>query len=290
MSVATTQKSVATTQKSVATTQKWSRFGWAALTYLVVFLLIFPVIWMVITGFKSEVAAISIPPTLFFVPTLDQFAQAINGGFSAYLFNSVVASLVSTTLALILGIPAAYAMVFQMRKKSADNMLFFVLSTRFLPFAAILIPLFVIITRLNLLDNLFTLIIVYTAMNLPLIIWMSRSYFLDLPKEVLEGAWLDGCTTLQTMLLIVVPMAAPGLAAAALLSIIFAWNDFFFAVTLTYTETPTLPIMVAVFTSNEGLFLAKVSALATMIILVPVIIGLYAQKYLVHGLTGGALK
>jgi sorbitol/mannitol transport system permease protein len=274
----------------MAITRKWSRFGWAALTYILVFLLIFPVLWMVITAFKTEVAAISIPPTLFFAPTLSQFALAINGGFSAYLFNSVVASLISTALALSLGIPAAYAMVFQMRKKSSDNMLFFVLSTRFLPFAAILIPLFVIVTRLNLLDNILTLIIVYTAMNLPLLIWMSRSYFMDLPKEVLEGAWLDGATTLQTMLRIVVPMAAPGLAAAALLSIIFAWNDFFFAVTLTYTNSPTLPIMVAAFTSNEGLFLAKVSALATMIILVPVLIGTYAQRHLVHGLTGGALK
>ncbi|HEY6539964.1 MAG TPA: hypothetical protein VIZ18_03465, partial [Ktedonobacteraceae bacterium] len=119
-----------------ATTQKWVRFAWAALTYLVVFLLIFPVLWMIITGFKTEVAAIAIPPTLFFVPTLSQFALAFNGGFFAYLFNSAVASLISTALALILGIPAAYAMVFQMRKKSADNMLFFVLSTRFLPFAA----------------------------------------------------------------------------------------------------------------------------------------------------------
>ncbi len=275
---------------NIATTQKWSRFGWAALTYIVVFLLIFPVLWMVITGFKTEVAAIAIPPTLIFAPTLSQFALATSSGFGAYLFNSAVASLVSTALALSLAIPAAYAMVFQMRKKSADDMLFFVLSTRFMPFAAILIPLFVIITRLNLLDNLFTLIIVYTAMNLPLIVWMSRSYFMDLPKEVLEGAWLDGSTTLQTILRIVVPMAAPGLAAAALLSIIFAWNDFFFAVTLTYTNSPTLPIMVATFTSNEGLFLAKVSALATIIILVPVAIGVYAQKHLVRGLTGGALK
>lgn len=275
---------------SIATRRKWSRFGWAVLTYLLVLLLIFPVLWMVITGFKTEVEAISTPPIFFFVPTLSQFALAFSGGFFAYLFNSAVAALISTALALVLGIPAAYAMVFQMRKKSEDNMLFFVLSTRFLPFAAILIPLFVIITRLNLLDNLLTLIIVYTAMNLPLIIWMSRSYFMDLPKEVLEGAWLDGATTLQTMVRIVVPMAAPGLAAAALLSIIFAWNDFFFAVTLTYTNSPTLPIMVATFTSNEGLFLARVSALATMIILVPVLIGIYAQKHLVHGLTGGALK
>ncbi len=274
----------------VSATRKWSSIAWGALTYILVIVLIFPVLWMVLTGFKTEIAAITTPPTLFFQPTLDQFQLAIDGGFGAYLFNSAVASLVSTALAMILGIPAAYAMVFQMRPKSSNDMLFFVLSTRFMPFAAILVPLYIIITRLNLLDNLFTLIVIYTAMNLPLIIWMTRSYFLDLPKEVLEGAWLDGCSTLQTIVRIVVPMAAPGLAAAALLSVIFAWNDFFFAVTLTYTNSPTLPIMVAVFTSNEGLFLAKVSALATMIIIVPVAIGIYAQRHLVQGLSGGALK
>ena len=274
----------------MAYTHKWAQPFWTVLTYLLVLLLVFPVLWMVITGFKTEIEAISPIPSLIFQPTLEQFQLAINSGFGAYLFNSVVASLVSTAIALVLGIPAAYSMVFQMRQKSSDSMLFFVLSTRFMPFAAILVPLYVIFTRLNLLDNLFTLIIVYTAMNLPLIIWMARSYFLDLPKEVLEGAWLDGATTLQTIVRIVVPMAAPGLAAAALLAIIFAWNDFFFAVTLTYTSAPTLPIMVAVFTSNETLFLAKVSALATMIILVPVALGIYAQRYLVRGLTGGALK
>ena len=271
-------------------THKWSQSFWTGLTYILVLLLVFPVLWMVITGFKTEVAAIAIPPTLLFQPTLDQFLLALNSGFGAYLFNSVVASLVSTAIALVLGIPAAYSMVFQMRKKSSDDMLFFVLSTRFMPFAAILVPLYVIISGLNLLDNLFTLIIVYTAMNLPLIIWMARSYFMDLPKEVLEGAWIDGASTLRTIVNVVVPMAAPGLAAAALLAIIFAWNDFFFAVALTYTNSPTLPIMVAVFSTNESLFLAKVSALATLIMLVPVAIGIYAQKHLVRGLTGGALK
>ena len=141
--------------------RKRSNFLWTALTYLLVFLLVFPVLWMVITGFKTEIAAITIPPTLFFQPILDQFQIAFEGGFGAYLFNSAVASLVSTAIAVVLGIPAAYAMVFQMRKKSSQDMLFFVLSTRFLPFAAILVPLYVIITRLNLLDNLFTLIVVY---------------------------------------------------------------------------------------------------------------------------------
>jgi sorbitol/mannitol transport system permease protein len=111
-----------------------------------------------------------------------------------------------------------------------------------------------------------------------------------LPKEVLEGAWLDGCNTPRTIVNIVMPMAAPGLVAAALLAIIFAWNDFFFAVTLTYTQSPTLPIMVAVFSSTQELFLAKVAALATGIILIPVVLGMYAQQHLVRGLTGGALK
>ena len=270
--------------------RKWSQSFWTIVTYVLVLVMIFPVIWMVITGFKQEADAYTPSPTLIFQPTLDQFQLAINAGFGAYLFNSIVASLVSTALALLLGIPAAYCMVFQMRKKSSNDMLFFVLSTRFMPFAAILIPLYVIVSRLNLLDNLFTLVIVYTAMNLPLIIWMARSYFLDLPKEVLEGAWLDGCNTLRTIVNVVVPMAAPGLVAATLLAIIFAWNEFFFAVTLTYTQSPTLPIMVAVFSSNQDLFLAKISALATAIILVPVVLGMYAQRHLVRGLTGGALK
>jgi sorbitol/mannitol transport system permease protein len=270
--------------------RKWSQPFWTVVTYVLVLVMIFPVIWMAITGFKQETDAYTSSPSLIFQPTLDQFQLAINAGFSAYLFNSVVTSLVSTALAMLLGIPAAYCMVFQMRKKSSNDMLFFVLSTRFMPFAAILIPLYVIISRLNLLDNLFTLIIVYTAMNLPLIIWMARSYFLDLPKEVLEGAWLDGCNTLRTIVNVVVPMAAPGLVAATLLAIIFAWNEFFFAVTLTYTQSPTLPIMVAVFSSNQDLFLAKISALATAIILVPVVLGMYAQRHLVRGLTGGALK
>ena len=270
--------------------KKWSKSFWTLITYVLVLIMVFPVIWMVITGFKQEADAYAPTPTLIFQPTLDQFQIALNSGFVAYLFNSIIAALVSTILALLLGIPAAYSMVFQMRKKSSNDMLFFVLSTRFMPFAAILVPLYVIISRLNLLDNLFVLIIVYTVMNLPLIIWMARSYFLDLPKEVLEGAWLDGSNTLRTIVSVVVPMAAPGLVASALLAIIFAWNDFFFAVTLTYTQSPTLPIMVAVFSSNEGLFLAKVSALATAIILVPVVLGIYAQRHLVRGLTGGALK
>jgi sorbitol/mannitol transport system permease protein len=270
--------------------KRWTNIGWTAFTYIAVAIFIFPVLWMVLTGFKQEVEASTAVPLVFFRPTLDQFKLVAESSFPAYLFNSLIASFVSTALALLLGIPTAYSMVFQMRTHSANEMLFFVLSTRFMPFAAILVPLFIIISRLNLLDNLFALTLIYTAMNLPLVIWMARSFFIDLPLEVLEQAWLDGSSTFTSLVRIVIPMSAPGLIATALLAIIFAWNDFFFAVALTYTEAPTLPILVSTFTSNEGLFLAKLSALATAIIIVPVALGIYAQRHLVHGLTGGALK
>lgn len=268
----------------------WGNIGWTALTYIAIGIFIFPVIWMVLTGFKQEVEASTAVPLLFFRPTLDQFKLVAESNFGAYLSNSLFASLVSTALALLLGIPTAYSMVFQMRSHSANEMLFFVLSTRFMPFAAILVPLFIIISRLNLLDNLLALTLIYTAMNLPLVIWMARSFFIDLPMEVLEQAWLDGSSTFTSIVRIIIPMSAPGLIATALLAVIFAWNDFFFAVSLTYTESATLPILVSTFTSNEGLFLAKLSALTTAIIIVPVALGIYAQRHLVHGLTGGALK
>ena len=272
------------------TMKVWSNLGWTVFTYLIIGIFIFPVAWMVLTGFKQEVEASTTTPLIFFRPTLDQFQLVAQSNFGAYLFNSLFASLVSTALALLLGIPTAYSMVFQMRTRSANEMLFFALSTRFMPFAAILVPLFIIISRLNLLDNLLVLTLIYTAMNLPLVIWMARSFFMDLPLEVLEQAWLDGSSTFTSIVRIILPMSAPGLIATALLAVIFAWNDFFFAVALTYTEAPTLPILVSTFTSNEGLFLAKLSALATAIIIVPVALGIYAQRHLVHGLSGGALK
>ena len=268
----------------------WTNLGATMLTYLAIGIFIFPVIWMVLTGFKQEVQAATTAPLLIFRPTLDQFKLVAEANFGAYLFNSAFASLVSTALALLLGIPTAYSMVFQMRTRSANDMLFFVLSTRFMPFAAIMVPLFIIISRLNLLDNLFVLTLVYTAMNLPLVIWMARSFFMDLPLEVLEQAWIDGSSTFTSIVRVIMPMSAPGLIATALLAVIFAWNDFFFAVALTYTQSPTLPILVSTFTSNEGLYLAKLSALATAIMIVPVALGIYAQRHLVHGLTGGALK
>lgn len=269
---------------------RWKSSIFTLFTYLIVIFFIFPAIWMVLTGLKNEKAAYSATPSWFFKPTLAQFELAFHSNFLLYLGHSVTASLVSTAIAIVLGIPAAYAMVFHLHKKASKNMLFFVLSTRFMPFAAIIVPLYIIFLHLHLLDTIASLIVVYTAMNVPLIIWMARSYFMDLPVGIIEAARIDGCTPYQTLLRVAVPLSSSGLTASALLAIIFSWNDFFFAVNLTFTKSPTLPIMMSSFMSNEGLFLAKVSALGVLIGVVPIVLGLYAQRHIVRGLTAGAVK
>lgn len=259
-------------------------------TYVLVLAFVFPVIWMVLTGFKTENQAYSTTPVLFFKPTLSQFALALQSGFLSYLTHSVEASFISTALAVVIGIPAAYAMVFYLKPKSSQNMLFFILSTRFMPFAAIIVPLYILFTKMHLLDTIVSLVIAYTSMNLPLIIWMARSYFQDIPYEVIEAAQIDGCTSMSSLWRVALPLSLSGLTASALLAIIFSWNDFFFAVNLTFTKSTTLPIMVSSFMSSESLFLSKVSALGTLIAIVPVVLGLYAQRHLVRGLTAGAIK
>ena len=270
--------------------QRWRTRGLTVLTYVIVIIYLFPALWMVLTGFKTESQAYSSIPTLLFQPTLSQFKLALGSGFGGYLTHSVMASFISTGIALLLGIPAAYAMVFHMPYKPSRNMLFFVLSTRFMPFAAIIVPLYILYTHFHLLDTITGLVLVYTSMNLPLIIWMGRSYFLDIPEGIIEASRIDGCSPWQSLLKVALPLSSSGLTASALLAIIFAWNDFFFAVNFTFTNVPTLPIMVSSFMTSESLFIAKLSALGTLVTIVPVALGLYAQRHLVRGLTAGAVK
>ncbi len=262
----------------------------AAVAYAAVIIFVFPAIWMVLTSFMTEREAYQSSPNLFFHPTWAQFGLAWSSGFPVYLSHSILASLISTAVAVVIGVPAAFAMVFHMPGKSSQGMLFFVLSTRFMPFAAIIVPLYIIFLHLHMLDTIPSLLIAYTSMNLPLIIWMARSYFMDLPMEIVEAARMDGCTPFQTLYRVALPVSSSGMVSSALLAIIFSWNDFFFAVNLTSTKSPTLPVMMSSFMTSEGLYLAKVSALGTMIAVVPIVLGLLAQRHIVRGLTAGAVK
>jgi sorbitol/mannitol transport system permease protein len=249
----------------------------------------FPVFWMFLTGFKTEAQASTDPPTFFFIPTLDQYEAVLGRDFVPYLINSFTASIFSTLLAIALALPAAYALSLAKVPKWRDS-LFFFLSTRMMPAVASILPLYILVRNLGMLDNITMLAIIYTGMNLPIAIWMIRSFLLELPREVLEAARVDGATLSVEIRRVILPMIAPGLAATALICFIFAWNEFFFAVTLTVTQAATVPVFLVGFITSEGLFWARLSAACTMAALPVIIAGWVAQKWLVRGLSLGAVK
>jgi len=257
--------------------------------WVVVFVFFFPVLWMWMEGLKTEPQAASSPPTLFFLPTLSSFQDVLSGDFPPYFINSAFASIGSTFLVLVLGLPAAYALAIRPIKRTQDALFFFI-STRFLPFAASLVPLYLLARDLKLLDNIFALTLIYTTINLPLGVWLLRSFLLEIPNDLFEAARVDGAAFRHEILRIVVPLIAPGIAATSLICLIFSWNEFFYAVNFTSSVAATTPIFLVGFISGRGLFYAKLAAAATVSSLPVLLAGWIAQKQLIRGLTMGAVK
>ena len=247
-----------------------------------------PVAWMVLTSFKTEEAAIADPPSLVFTPTLQHYADAFASGFLDSVWNSVLASVVSTSAVILLAVPAAYALAVRPVAKSKD-VLFFFISTKMMPVAAGIVPLYMVARDLDVLNTRAVLIVLYVGMNLPLAIWMIRSFMAEVPGELLEAARLDGADRVREMFLIILPLISPGLASTALLCFIFAWNEYFLAVNFTSTVA-TLPIFLQKFLSFGKLYTAQVAAVATLVNLPVVLAGWLVQKSLVRGLTFGAVK
>jgi len=269
---------------------KLSSIGLTTLTYIIAFVVFFPVLWMVLAGFKTEGTAVELPPKLFFSPTLDNFRTAIeSSGYSTFFGNSVFLSVGSTILALLLGVPAAFSLGLFPTKRTA-RVFSWVLSTKMMPLVGIIVPLIVIYKQIGLYDSRAGMILLYAAMNLPLVIWMMGSFFAEVPREVLEAAQIDGAGVLRSLISVVLPLTAPGLAATALLSVIFAWNEFFLAVNLTGPNAGPLTVYISGFMTSEGLFWAKMSAASTLAIAPVFIAGWIAQRWLVRGLTMGAVK
>ncbi len=258
-------------------------------TWVIALGFFFPVLWMVLTAFKQERDAYTETPKLVFTPTLDQFANVFDGGLWVYVANSAFATVVSTVLVLLLAVPAAYALSIRPVRKTSD-VLFFFISTKMLPVVAVIVPLYVAAGWVGLLDNIWLMIVLYTAMNLPIAVWMMRSFLLEVPKEVLEAAEMDGARLPTLLREVLLPMVAPGLAATALICVIFAWNEFFFAVNLTAAQAGTVPVFLVGFITSEGLFWAQLSAAATVASLPVILAGWVAQKQLVRGLSMGAIK
>jgi sorbitol/mannitol transport system permease protein len=272
---------------------RWGTLALGVTTWFVAALFFFPVFWMVLNSFKTELVA-NATPVLFFEPTLERW-QAVTEetpgllSFSEAFANSFIIVLISTALVLLLAIPAAYALSIY-PVKSWRDVLFFFISTKFLPVVAAILPLWIIAKELDLLNTHLVLIILYTAMNLPLAVWMLRSFFGEVPRELIEAAQMDGTGLWGQIKDVMLPIVAPGVAATALLCFIFAWNEFFLAVQLNPVDASTVPVWVSTNVTTRGNFMARLSAASTLAVLPVVIAGWVAQKRMIRGLSMGAIK
>ena len=261
--------------------------------WLATLLFFFPVFWMVLSSFKEEQDA-NTSPKLLFSPTLDRYrdiTETTSGllSFREAFFNSFWVVTVSTVVVLLLAIPAAYALAIRPVPKWR-YVLFFFISTKFLPVVAAILPLWILARELDLLNTRLVLMILYTGMNLPLAVWMLWSFFREIPRELVEAAEIDGAGLRGQLASVILPIAVPGIAATALLCVVFAWNEYFYAVQLNPADGSTIPIWVTTNISTRGNFLAKLSA-ASVLACVPVVLaGWLAQKRMIRGLSMGAIK
>jgi sorbitol/mannitol transport system permease protein len=251
----------------------------------------FPVLWMILTSFKTEASAVASPPELLSATwTLENYAEVwARSDYPRFFWNSVIISIGSTLLGLVIAIPAAWSMAFVPGKRTKD-LLMWMLSTKMMPAVAVLIPLYLLFQRLGLFDTKIGLVLALMLMNLPIIIWMLYTYFKEIPGEILEAARMDGANLWNEIRYVLTPMAIPGIASTMLLNVILAWNEAFWTITLTTTKAAPLSAFIASFSAPQGLFYAKLSAASAMAIMPILIIGWFSQKQLVRGLTFGAVK
>ena len=258
--------------------------------WLIAIIFFFPIFWMILTSFKTELQAISVPPLMFFEPTLENFELVQErSDYFGHAINSIITSFGSTLLALIIAIPSAYSMAFFPGKFTKDILLW-MLSTKMLPAVGVLMPVYILADAAGLLDTRIVLVIIFAFMNLPIIMWLLFSYFKEIPKEILEAARMDGCSTWDELRHIILPLSWGGIASAGLLSIVLAWNEAFWSINLTAADAGTLTALVASYSSPEGLFWAKLSAVSTLACAPIIVFGWFTQKQLVQGLTFGAVK
>ncbi|AVS73247.1 carbohydrate ABC transporter permease [Paracidovorax cattleyae] len=253
-------------------------------------LLFFPIAWLFLTAFKTELQAIHVPPLFVFAPTLENFIEVQRrSDYLLYARNSLITSLGSTVLGLLIAAPAAYSMAFFRTRKTRD-ILMWMLSTKMMPAVGALVPIYVIAQTAGMLDSLTALTIVFTLSNLPIMVWMLYSAYKDIPHEILEAARMDGAGLWAEFRHVVLPLSVGGMASTGLLCLVLSWNEAFWALNLTSAKAGTLATLIASYSSPEGLFWAKLSAASLLAIAPIVVFGWFSQKQLVQGLTFGAVK
>jgi len=255
------------------------------------FLVFFPILWMVLTSFKTELEAFATPPSfLFFEWTTENYATVQQrSDYFHHAINSIVIAGGSTLIALLIAVPAAWSMAFSPTNRTKDVLLW-MLSTKMMPPVGVLVPIYLIYRNFGLLDSRAGLVLILCLGNLPIVIWMLFTYFKEVPKDILEAARMDGATIGRELVYVLTPMVVPGLASTLLLNLILAWNEAFWTLNLSTSQAAPLTVFIASYSSPEGLFWAKLSAASTLAIAPILVLGWFSQRQLVRGLTFGAVK
>jgi sorbitol/mannitol transport system permease protein len=254
-------------------------------------LIFFPILWMVLTSFKTELEAFTVPPSfLFFEWTTENYATVQSrSDYFHHALNSVIIAGGSTVIAALIAVPAAWSMAFAPTKRTKDILLW-MLSTKMMPAVGVLVPIYLLFKNLGLLDTLSGLVAILCLGNLPIVVWMLFTYFKEIPRDILEAARMDGATIRRELTYVLLPMAIPGIASTLLLNLILAWNEAFWTLNLSTSRAAPLTVFIASYSSPEGLFWAKLSAASTMAIAPILVLGWFCQRQLVRGLTFGAVK
>jgi multiple sugar transport system permease protein len=263
---------------------------YAALTALTI-LFLFPLVWIVSLSLKTRLQMFTLPPLAPWWPTLENYAAVFGRADFAHAFaNSVIVSACAVSLSLLVGVPAAYAMA-RFPFAGRNVMFFTLLAMRMLPPIAVLVPMYVLFAALGLTTTRTSVVLAYTTFSLPLVVWIMRGFFEDLPRELEESAWVDGASRLRAFLSIVLPLIRPGIVAACILCLQLAWNDFLFAAVLTSNATRTLPVLMAAFSGGDtGVDWGGMTASGVLVMLPVILFSFLAQRHLVAGLSSGAVK
>ncbi len=266
-------------------------------TFIIYFILtiaaciaLFPIIWIFLTALKNRVQTFAMPPIWVFVPNFKNFIELLNRyAYGRYFFNSVIVVIAVGVISIFAGTLAAYGFT-RFKIKKGNFLLFWILSIRMMPPVAGILPMYIIISKLGLLDTRIALIIANLLFNLPLVVWLMRGFLIELPGELEEAAMIDGCSRLGAFLRISLPLCLPGIVATATFVVIFTWNEFMYALTLTGIKSKTMPVAIMQFVTNRGIDWNKMAAAGTLSIFPIIIFTLLISKYLIRGLSLGALK
>lgn len=267
-----------------------ARYAAGAIGWLAAIAMFFPIFWMVLASFKTEIEAVQTPPLLFFHPTLLNYHNIFQeADYLHFALNSVEISLIATVITMLIAIPAAFAMAFYPGRQT-KNLLLWVLSTKMLPAVGVLVPIYLLARDTGLLDTRAGLIIIYVLSNLPIAVWMLFTFFRETPKDIIEASRIDGANVRQVIVDVLMPLVLPGIASTSLLCIILCWNEAFWSLNLTAHNSAPLTAFIASFSAPQGLFWAKLSAASTLAIAPILVFGWISQRQLVRGLTFGAVK